>query len=414
MTFFKKINRLIIAIFTIIFSAFIFSKCISDQNKSLSNKKELSYADFAGSEACSSCHKSIYDDHINTGHYLSSQPQLGKQVLGNFERGHNSFAFNALGRVAMEKREDGYYQVEYLADKELRKSKFDITIGSGKKGQSYLSWRNNSLIQMPVTYFTPDSVWSSSPGFDPRKIVFNRVVTSRCLECHNTYFQTISAKGKNPEEFDKKNIIYGIDCEKCHGPGKEHVNFHTENPGAKEAKYIINTGKMSRQLKLDLCGLCHAGRLTKTKPSFSFQAGDSLPNFFTQSSIPALVGSMDVHGNQLGMLSQSKCFLTSDMTCQSCHSPHKKEQRKPEVFSQRCAGCHTEGKSSLCGLTKTVGSIINNNCIDCHMPLQPSHSIAVFLEGAGSPTPAKLRTHWIGIYQQESETVLDTLKRHRH
>ncbi|MGZ8549259.1 MAG: multiheme c-type cytochrome, partial [Chitinophagaceae bacterium] len=326
----------------------------------------MQYGDFTGSKSCGSCHKNIYEDHINTGHYNTSQPTSEKQILGSFKPGQNTFSFNGLSKVVMEKREDGYYQVGYLMEKEGSKSRFDITIGSGKKGQSYLSWKENRLIQLPITYFTPESTWSISPGFHPRKIAFNRVITSRCLECHSTYFETTSPKEKHPEEFDKKNIIYGIDCEKCHGPAKEHVNFHVMNPDIKEAKYIVNTGKLSRQLKLDLCGLCHSGRLTKTQPSFSFQAGDSLTDFFTQSNTPAQVGGIDVHGNQLGMLSQSKCFTASDMTCQSCHSVHQKEEGKLDIFSQRCAGCHQESKNNLCPLTKIVGNVINKNCIDCH------------------------------------------------
>lgn len=411
MIIFKKINCSFITIFIISFSLFIFSKCISEQDQSPKKVKVVKYGDFAGSESCGGCHKNIYESHINTGHYNTSQPALKKQILGSFEPGQNTFSFNAMEKVAMEKRGDGYYQVEYLMNEEKRKSKFDITVGSGKKGQSYLSWKSNILIQMPVTYFTPESTWSGSPGFNPQKIAFNRVVTSRCLECHSTYFETISDTDKHPEEFDKKNIIYGVDCEKCHGPAKEHVNFHLKNPSVKEAKYIVNTGKLPRQLQLDLCGLCHSGRLIKTRPSFSFQAGDSLLDFFTQPNTPAQVGGIDVHGNQLGMLSQSKCFISSGMTCQSCHNVHEKEQNKPELFSQRCAGCHTEGKSRLCLLTKTVGNIINKNCIDCHMPLQLSHSIAVFLEGANVPTPAKLRTHEIKIYKEESDKILEFLKK---
>lgn len=410
MIFFRKINRSFITILLISLLVFIFSKCISEKDKNRADRKEVRFGDFAGSSTCGSCHKNIYGDHIKTGHYNSSQPSSGENILGSFEQGHNTFLVNALSKVAMEKREDGYYQVEYLLDREGRKSRFDITVGSGKKGQSYLSWKNNSLIQMPVTYFTPESTWTGSPGFNPNQIAFNRVVTSRCLECHSTYFETTSLKEKHPEEFDKKNIIYGIDCEKCHGPAKEHVTFHTTNPEVKDAKYIVNTGKLSRELKLDLCGLCHSGRLTKTKPSFSFQAGDSLRGFFTTANTPSRVGGIDVHGNQLGMLSQSKCFIASDMTCQSCHNVHEKEQGKLDIFSQRCAGCHTESKNNVCALTKTVGNVISRNCIDCHMPLQPSHSIAVFLEGAAVPTPAKLRTHYIKVYKEESEKIVEYLK----
>jgi hypothetical protein len=407
---FKQINRLVFTMAVIILSVVTLSKCISEEDNRANKKNKISFSDFAGSASCMGCHKTTYEDHINTGHYQTSQPASGKNINGSFEQGHNVFFFKALENVTMEKREDGYYQVEYIMGKEKRKSKFDITVGSGKKGQSYLSWKNNSLIQMPVTYFTPDSTWSSSPGFNPRRIVFNRVVTSRCLECHSTYFQKMSDEKKHPEEFDKKNIIYGIDCEKCHGPGKEHVNFHTNNPEANEAKYIVNTARSSRQTQLDLCALCHNGRLNKTQPSFSFSAGDKLTDFFQRpdSLVPGYV--MDVHGNQLGMLSQSKCFTSSDMTCQSCHNVHKKEQDQLEIFSQRCFTCHSTGKSKLCGLTKSVGSIINKNCIDCHMPKEPSQSIVVYLEGATIPTPAKLRTHYISIYKEETEKVLDFLK----
>jgi hypothetical protein len=404
----KKINRSFFVIIAIGSIVIVLSKCVSEENSE--TDKKISYGDFAGSETCRSCHKNIYEDHINTGHYKTSQPAVEKQIMGSFEPGKNSFSFDPFSKVTMEKREDGYYQVEYEMEKEMRKNKFDISVGSGKKGQSFLSWKNNSLIQLPVTYFTPDSTWSSSPGFNPRKIVFNRVVTSRCLECHSTYFQKVSDEKKHPEEFDRKNIIYRVDCEKCHGPGKEHVNFHTTKPEVKEAKHIINTGELSRQKNLDLCALCHSGKLDKIKPSFTFRPGDNLEDFFERPEIPFQGYEMDVHGNQLGMLSQSKCFTSSDMTCLSCHNVHKKEQDKPEIFSQRCSVCHTGGKSKLCGLSQTAGRIINSNCIDCHMPLQPSQSIAVYLEGASVPTPAKLRTHHVKIYKEQTEKILEFLR----
>ena len=399
---------LLLVISSIFTGCFFLAKCNSSDKIKIDGQSQFS--EFAGSAACSSCHKDIFEKHLQTGHFLSSAPATAELVKGSFENGRNEYHFTGLSSVKMEKRNDSLFQAEYVMGNEKQKGKIDIVVGSGKKGQSFLSWKYNSLVQLPVTYFTPDSTWSSSPGFQPHKIAFNRVVTSRCLECHGTYFQTISAKDKHPEEFDKKNIIYGVDCEKCHGPGKEHVNFHQNNPGIKEAKYIVNTGKLSRQIQLDLCALCHKGGLNKTMPSFSFQAGDKLTDFFAESNIPLQTGGIDVHGNQLGLLMQSKCYLTSDMTCQSCHSAHEKEQRKPQLFSQRCMACHTEGKSRLCGLTKTHGNIINNNCIDCHMPLQQSHSIAVYLEAANTPTPVKLRTHYVAVYKEETKKVLDFLK----
>jgi hypothetical protein len=402
-------NRGLLFVISSIFTGcFFLAKCNSSDKVKIDSPSQ--YSEFAGSATCSSCHKDIFEKHLQTGHFLSSAVATAGLVKGSFTNGRNEYHFTGLSGVKMEKRNDSLFQVEYVMGNEKQKGKMDIVVGSGKKGQSFLSWKKHSLVQLPVTYFTPDSTWTSSPGFQPRKIVFNRVVTSRCLECHATYFQSISAKDQHPEEFDKKNIIYGVDCEKCHGPGKEHVIFQQNNPGIKEAKYIVNTGKLSRQIQLDLCALCHKGGLNKTTPSFSFKAGDRLGDFFAESNIPLQTGGIDVHGNQLGLLAQSKCFISSDMTCQSCHSAHEKEQPKPVLFSQRCMTCHTEGKNKLCGLTKTHGNIINNNCIDCHMPLQQSHSIAVYLEGAITPTPVKLRTHYVAVYKEETKKVLDFLK----
>lgn len=392
-------------------AAGLLTRCASDTGTNTTSRKKISYADFAGSASCISCHKDLVEKHAATAHFRTSMQADSATILGSFIPGKNSFAFSAVGQVVMEKRADSFYQVEYLMGKENRKSKFDITVGSGKKGQSYLSWKQHSLIQMPVTYFTPAASWSSSPGFNPHAIAFNRVVTSRCLECHSTFFETTSAPALHPETYNQSTVLFGVDCERCHGPAKEHVQFHAANPTVKEARYVVNTGKMSRQTNIDLCALCHSGKLNKSTPSFSFQAGDKLDDHFERVNIPAAPGGIDVHGNQLGMLAQSKCYSSSEMTCISCHNIHAKEQNQPALYSQRCIQCHTEGKTATCRLLKTEGPLINKNCIDCHMPLQPSQSITVYLEDATVPTAARLRTHQVGIYKEETKQVLAYLKK---
>jgi Cytochrome c554 and c-prime len=406
----KKVRRSALVIVLIFLSVLVLTKCINDKGKKPKLSSGEYYKQFAGSVSCANCHKNIFDSHMNTGHYLTSQPVAEGNIKGSFAKAENEFYFNDFSKLVMEKRTDSFFQVAYIRNEEKSKSRFDIVIGSGKKGQSYLSWKKNSLIQMPVTYFTPESTWSSSPGFNPRRIEFNRVITSRCLECHSTFFQKIADETKHPEEFDRKNIVYGVDCEKCHGPARKHVDFHTTTPDIKDAKYIINTGKLTREAKLDLCALCHSGKLSKTQPSFSFQPGDKLSDYFSTTTASNQPGGIDVHGNQLGLLSQSKCFLQSDMTCQSCHNVHASEKGKLAVFSQKCITCHVDGKNKQCGLKKTEGDVINENCIDCHMPLQSSQSITVYLQGAGFPTPAKLRTHQIKIYKEETDKVLNFLR----
>ncbi|MDB5207729.1 MAG: hypothetical protein JWR72_2804 [Flavisolibacter sp.] len=363
---------------------------------------------FAGSAACASCHKDIYEKHINTEHFLSTAPANEKNILGSFKKGENSFIYNDVSTVTMEKRDSGFYQVHYVNGKEVKKGRFDMVVGSGRKGQSYISTISNHFVQMPVTFFTAENQWSNSPGYPADKVVYNRPVTSRCLECHSTYAEKIPTGNRQIEEFNTAKIIYGIDCEKCHGAGAMHVQFQSENPTSKLAKFIVNPSKLSRQQNLDLCTLCHGGRLNKTRPSFSFQAGDTLLNYFSRDVVQMDASSIDVHGNQAGMLSASKCFQLSQLTCTSCHNTHENEKDKLVLFSQRCLNCHTQGHQKTCKLSASLGASIKQNCIDCHMPKQPSRSIAVYLQGASAPTSVLMRTHLIKPYPEETKKFIDT------
>ena len=398
--------RFVFIILPVVTGIYLFIACADNKIK----KKIPGYADFADSRACESCHSDIYKKHLGTAHFNSSMPASAQTIKGSFDSGLNSFYYDMFSKVMMEKRKDSFYQVYYIATAEKYKSKFDIVVGSGKKGQSFLSWKQQRLIQMLITYFKPEHAWSVSPGFSPVTVAFNRVVTSRCLECHSTYFHKTSDDTKHPEEYDRDKIIYAIGCEKCHGPGKEHIRFHKENPVVKEGKFIINPSKLSRQQNIDLCALCHSGKLEKTKPPFSFTVGDTLGGFFKTDIIQLPAENIDVHGNQLGALKASKCFLNSSMTCQSCHNVHENESTQLEMFSSRCINCHTKKKVKDCPLKKQTGDVINKNCIDCHMPLQPSQSIAVFLQGQEVPTPAKLRTHFVKIYKEETDKVIAYMK----
>jgi len=415
----KKISTSTVIITVIVIIVFLLTRCVNDDSgnkeKKVSGNKERrddkDFRKFAGSAVCANCHKDIYEKHIHTEHHLTSAPTTGKNILGSFENGKNVFLFDPLTNVTMEKRDSGFYQVEYGNGVEIRKGRFDIVIGSGRKGQSYLNWIKDRLVQLPITYFTSEAQWSNSPGYPPHKVVFYRPITSRCLECHSTYFEKISDTSKELEEFDHDKIIYAVDCEKCHGPGAMHVEFQSKNPKEKEAKFIVNPGKLPRERLLDLCALCHGGRLTKTHPSFEFQAGDTLSNYFSLKTAALDAANIDVHGNQLGLLSLSKCFTIGKITCINCHNIHENENGKIKIFSQRCMSCHSQGHEKICKMTYEIGPSITENCIDCHMPKQLSHAVSVYLEGADVPTSALMRTHFIKVYPDETQKILGLLKK---
>jgi hypothetical protein len=391
----------------------LFATCIDDEKKKLPAEgpaiqqaaiQKPDYDLYSGSEKCASCHRDVYEKHTATSHFLTTLPATEKTIKGSFKKGKNIFSYNPDLYIEIEKRDSGLFQVVYYKGQEKIAIPFDIIIGSGIKGQSFMYWRDNRLFQMPLTYFSMAGQWANSPGF-PGKVQFDRPITSRCLECHSTYADVITPFEKEPEEFNHKKMILGIGCEKCHGPGAKHIDFHLQNKQDTQAKFIVNPASLSRQQQLDLCALCHGGRKQRIQPSFTFTAGDTLNNYFQPGNTS--FGAVDVHGNQHALLASSKCFKMSEtMTCNTCHDPHENERGKLAVFSQRCTNCHNTPHKQIPGKNISVISL-QKNCIDCHMPSKPSNTI-VLMTGQGEQKAAKFRSHFISIY---SDNFLDSTKK---
>lgn len=406
-----KYNKASFTMAVICFCVLIMTKCLNKKEEEQKQLNRLEYEAFAGSASCMSCHKEIYESHLNTAHYLSSAIASKETVKGSFEKGANTFQFRNGSLVSMEKRGDSLYQVEYIDGRERRNHVFDVVIGSGTKGQSFLYWGGNKLYQHPMTYFTPANQWVNSPGY-PNKVMFQKPVTARCLECHVTYANILSDTSKVQEDFDRNKILYGIDCEKCHGPSAKHVEFHSKDTTAKEGKFVINPAQFTRQQKLDLCALCHGGGLLKKNaPSFGYVSGDTIANHFTWDTINNRTAYLDVHGNQFGLMLRSKCFTqTTTLTCGSCHDPHKNERESMAVFSQRCMTCHSTESNNFCKMSSVSHEVLKSNCIDCHMPALPSRSIVVQLQDQPVPAASLLRTHSIKVYPKKAKEFLDMMK----
>jgi hypothetical protein len=205
--------------------------------------------------------------------------------------------------------------------------------------------------------------------------------------------------------FDTTTMIYGIDCERCHGPGTNHVNFHIANPGEKVAHYITTYKSLTRKQRLDDCGVCHGGNKDELQTSaFNFKPGDNLdavklPRFRPRQ---LSVEDIDVHGDQNGLLAASKCFMMSNMDCGTCHDAHKNQAVNLAAYSQKCISCHNEANHNFCTNNMASTALLKSNCIDCHMPSTPSKIIYVMANGQ-KLSPYSVRTHYISIYPEESK-----------
>ncbi len=373
---------------------------------------------YAGAKACAKCHSDVYTDYLHTAHFLSTREATDSNMMADFRLGHNSFSFSDSLKVVMEKKADGMYQTGYVNGRKIGSAKFDITFG-GVKAETYLYWKDSMLYQLPISYFANLHSWTNSPGYDTTRIDFGRLIGKRCFECHASYIKELPFKTQSLNAtvgFDKATLINGIDCERCHGPAKQHVQFHTDNPGEKKSQYITRYASLSRQQRLDLCASCHSGNSNMVLRSmFAFKPGDTLANFIEQDLLPVRTDAsqLDVHGNQSQMLAASKCFV-SKMDCATCHNSHKTERGAVAMFSQRCLSCHNTGGHSACKMASKLGVAIQQNCIDCHMPLRPSGIIAVQTAQNNRATPYMVRNHRIAIYPEEVENVAAFLNKNKN
>lgn len=366
---------------------------------------------YAGSATCINCHKSTYDSYLHTAHFIASQPADSSTIQGSFAKGENELAFNLHTKVVLDKRKSGFYQIAYHDEKKGESGRFDIVFG-GVKGQTYAYWMANELFQLPVSYVSNAHKWINSPGYQNTEPDFERMITSQCLGCHMSYAKVEPGKlplfVQNPEGFDRNKIIYNIDCERCHGPAAQHVKFQTENPDTKEAKYIVTYKSLTREQKISLCAVCHSGaNNVMLKPTFTFKPGDTLSKFMKilPSNLSSNYKNIDVHGDQAGMLATSKCYISTNMSCATCHNTHKNERDNKVLFAARCISCHNSNKGHLCKLSGQLNpTALAANCVDCHMPAFASKLIVAGKSGA------MVHTHHIAVYPGETQKILDYLK----
>lgn len=375
----------------------ILSRCMSVADQL---PKDIRGENYTGAATCIKCHQALSKSYAHSPHGLTSKPVIDQDLLRAFNADSNSFNFNEAQKVVVEQKPGGIYQVAYNKGNVVQSQRFDIAFGSGEKAFTYAYWKDKKLYELPLSYFAAINNWAISPGFPSHTFYYERGITSRCFECHGSYVDkklTQKSAFSMDEEMEKGSIIYGIDCERCHGPGQEHVVFHMKNPEEKSAKFITIFKTLTRKQKVDACGVCHSGNtLMQQKSVFTFKPGDNLDNYYLQDMVGYAGGKPDVHGNQTPMLMGSACYTkSSNMTCQSCHNTHENIKGNLSIYSQRCMSCHKTINHS----TKTLSKgMLTNNCIDCHMPKEPSKLISFQMAGKAQANPYLLRSHRIAIY----------------
>jgi len=347
---------------------------------------------------CRTCHQTIVESFSRTAHQRTSTRASATTIRGDFSPGHNLVRTRTPGvGFTMEQRADGFYQTGWDSTAGgARTERIDLVIGSGRRGQSYLYWRNGLLFELPVSYLTGVRQWINSPGYSDGQIDFNRLIEPRCLECHATSF-TLAADRRVRRYSETYQL--GLGCQKCHGDARKHIAYHVAHPDDTTGQFIFNPATAPRNRQTDVCAICHSGARDEKRPAFSFRPGDSLDAFLSTEAGKDVVP--DVHGNQVALLRRSKCFQSSPgMWCGTCHDVHQ-TQRDVAAFVPHCLQCHDATQHPG---ADSIGARLTTYCIDCHMPVRKSNALQI--NTPGRHASLYFRSHEIAVYPDVAAQLL--------
>ena len=337
-------------------------------------------ATYVGSETCASCHEEIYASYIKTGMGKSvskfdpatapEQFPVGLDVYNErFDYHYTSFV-----------RNDTLFQKEYREDDagniiHERVHPVEWVIGSGNATRSYLMNVNGHITQMPLTWYVDKAQWDLSPAYEQQNFRFERPIGQECMTCHNG-IPEYSPYTQN--HFD--SIPLGISCERCHGPGSEHVDLRLAGLGAEAGEVdetIVNPTHLERSKQLSICQQCHLTGTSVFGPEedmATYRPGELLADHRSVFVIEEQLTDPEAFGiaSHAQRLARSACFQESEMTCVTCHNPHEPvAELDDNYFNNACISCHQtdDASSTLCSREEATSDEIamEGNCVGCHI-----------------------------------------------
>ena len=313
-------------------------------------------AHYVGSQACEKCHVQIYERWKKTPmanivrdpheHPDAIIPNLATNTVAKFTKDQIAFVYGSIWK------------------------------------QRYFSKIGDDYFPLPAQWEIKNHVWSRyvvSKGADWWAAFYppdnlKRPTGPTCDGCHSVDYNIHT----------KQVAEWNVGCERCHGPGSEHVAHPSRGS-------ILNPAHMDYVAAGDTCIQCHSQGQPLTNPiegkyydwPVGYQAGLKLQDFWKLEDHTLAETSFyyfadgTAHKNRM----QGNDFVQSLMyrrgiTCFSCHDVHGTENyaqlRKPA--DKLCLDCH--GPLSPNGpRTATLEEHTHHRdgspgspCVACHMP----------------------------------------------
>jgi hypothetical protein len=378
--------------------------------------------DYVGSAACQACHPAQHDSWHQSFHRTMTQPASRATVIPQFQ----SLDLQHFGRsvhLAWNAKVELWVDLTVAGGRRLQRPVVQLTGSHTFQVFWYSTGNQRELAMVPLVYRIDEQRWMPiSAAFvlppEVREPPGPGTWNQNCQGCHATASRPRVDIGR----MDTMAGEFGIACEACHGPGKDHVNAN-RNPLRRYALHlgggsddtVIDPPKLEPRRSAQVCGQCHSVSIVRRQwfdawreHGSPYRPGQDLdasvrvldptqtdapelqrrlqqePHFFANSFWPD--GTVRLSGREYNGLVRSPCYLRGKgektMTCLSCHQMHKAagdarpvaewtdDQLKEGMRgNSACTQCHDKFASAaaLTAHTHHAEGSSGSNCYNCHM-----------------------------------------------
>jgi tetratricopeptide (TPR) repeat protein len=309
---------------------------------------EKKQAEFVGGKECISCHQRENDLWKGSDHDNAMAIANDSTVLGDF----NNVEVEFRGKVHKFYKHDGKFFVytEGIGG-EMQEFKVSYTFGVRPLQQYLIPFENGKYQCLPIAWDTIKKRWFDMAGmvYSPEELKpsswfywtnQSQNWNGMCAECHSTFLQ----KNYNIEN-DSYNTTWSdinVNCEACHGPGSEHLDWAKLPEGARTYDenfgLVLKTNNLTTKQYVEACSPCHSRRS-------SLGVDDHRSNEFFNKYQPQLItpnlyfsdGQMLDEVYNFGSFTQSRMYM-HDVRCNDCHDAHSLKFKFED--NALCTQCH--------------------------------------------------------------------------
>ena len=313
-----------------------------------SSSQKINQAEFVGGKECISCHQREYELWKGSDHDNAMDIANDSTVLGDFNNVEVEFGGK---RHKFYKRDGKFFVHTEGIGGEMDELQITHTFGVRPLQQYLIPFERGKYQCLPIAWDTENKKWFDMAGmvYQPEELKpdswfywtnQSQNWNGMCAECHSTNLQKNYDLEK--DSFSTTWSDIDVNCESCHGPGSEHLDWAKLPEGARDydgnmGLVLKTSGRTSKQY-IEACAPCHSRR-TSFGPN-EHRDSEYYNLHRPQNISPPLYysdGQILDEDYEFGSFNQSKMYM-HDVRCNDCHDSHSIKFKFDD--NALCTQCH--------------------------------------------------------------------------